>query len=64
MTNQDVVDGMKKICDLLNRSETTVLKMIRAENLENRKIIWKRGGMWVANRKRLTEWWMYGIDEW
>lgn len=64
MTNQDVVDGMKKICDLLNRSETTVLKMIRAENLENRKIIWKRGGMWVANRKRLVDWWANGIEDW
>ena len=59
-----ILDGMKQISQFLNRSESTVLRMIKSENLENRKIIWKRGGVWIANRKRLDDWWLNGIDEW
>ena len=60
----EILDGMKSIANFLNRSESTVLRMIKSENLDNRKIIWKRGGVWIANRKRLTEWWTGGIEEW
>ncbi len=60
----EILDGMKQICDFLNRSEVTVLKMIRSESLETKRIIWKRGGMWVANRNRLHKWWIDGMEEW
>jgi hypothetical protein len=63
-SEKEVFEGMKQIADFLNRAESTVLKMIRSENLENRKIIWKRRGIWIANRKRLYEWWVEGVDEW
>lgn len=61
---QEVLHGMKEICDFLSRSEATVLKIIRSENLQNKKVAWKRGGMWVANRERLRQFWVHGVDEW
>ena len=62
--SKEVYEGMKQIADFLGRAESTVLKMIRAESLEARRIIWKRQGIWIANKKRLYEWWVNGVDEW
>jgi hypothetical protein len=64
MSKKELLEGMKQICDFIGRSEPTVIKMIRAESLETRRIIWKRQGIWIANRNRLYEWWVKGVDEW
>ncbi len=62
----EILDGMKAISNFLGRSESTVLRMIRSEELDRRKIIWKRGGVWVANKSRLDKWWYEGeaLDNW
>lgn len=44
--------GMKAICAYLEKSESTVLKLIRAEDLPAAKI----GGEWVSDEGRIDDW--------
>lgn len=55
MTKQSekIINGMKEICTFLGRSEATVIKLHR----ENELPIKKAGGGWTAHRDVLERWW-------
>lgn len=59
-----ILEGMKAISSFLGRSDATVLRIIRAEGLDEKRIVFKRGGIWVANMEKLNRWWRDGVDEW
>lgn len=63
MTQPRILEGMKSIADFLGRSESTVLRWIKAYSLDEKKIIYKRGGIWIANYSKLDQWWFYGDDD-
>jgi len=51
---RDVLKSMKAIRDALNNfSESTIKEWYRTANLPIRK----QGGIWIASRKRIEEWW-------
>lgn len=54
----DVIDGAKAICEYLDRSEPTLMKLIKQYDLVKAGIIFKRGGVWMANKDKLRKWWL------
>ena len=46
------LDGMLSICQQINRSETTALKLIRTANLPAKKM----GGVWISNKVLIDRW--------
>ena len=48
----DVLIGMKEICDFMNRSETTILKMIRELDFPAKPV----GGIYEADKKEIKKW--------
>jgi predicted DNA-binding transcriptional regulator AlpA len=49
---QSALIGMKMICDCMDRSEATVLKLIRDEGFPAVKI----GGIWESDRGEVDNW--------
>jgi len=52
-TNDTALSGMKAICGYVNRSESTVLKMIKEEGFPAKKI---GGGIWESDRDLISAW--------
>jgi len=44
--------GMRAICDYVNRSESTVLGLIRHEDFPAKKI----GGIWESDKELIDDW--------
>ncbi len=55
MPENDVIVGMKAICDLLGRSEGTILRVFVPDGLPIRQR--KKGGVWTGSRRRILDWW-------
>lgn len=47
-----LLSGMKQICEYMNRSEATVLKLIRESGFPAVKI----GGVWESDRVEIESW--------
>ena len=48
----DVLIGMKEICDYMNRSEATVLKLIRELDFPAKQV----GGIYEADKNEIKKW--------
>jgi len=46
------LSGMKEICNFVNRSESTVLDLIRLENMPAGKV----GGIWESDTELIDTW--------
>ena len=53
-----LIEGANAICKSINRSEPTLMRLISQYDLSKKGIIFKRGGIWVANRKKLKKFWI------
>lgn len=49
---ETILSGMKEICLYMNRSEATVLKLIRERRFPANKI----GGIWESDRDEIEAW--------
>ena len=56
--SEQVIEGVGKISSYIQRSEPTLMKMIKDYDLEKRAIVYRRGGRWVANREKLRAFWL------
>ena len=54
MSEKEVLKGMRDLCQVLKRSETTVLGWYKHEGLP----IWrtKDGGIWMGEKSEVLEW--------
>lgn len=52
MMSKDALDGMKAICQYVEWSEVTVLKMIRLHDFPAKKII----GIWMSCKSSIDQW--------
>ncbi len=52
VTSSDALTGMKEICGYINRSEPTVLDLIRKQDFPAKKI----GGVWESSKSLVDTW--------
>lgn len=50
----DKVAGMKDICRICKRSESTILNWIKTRDFPAKKM---DGGIWYSGKKAITRWW-------
>lgn len=50
----DQLNGMRKICEHLGLSESTILKLIRVHKFPARKT--KEAGIWISDKKAIDMW--------
>jgi excisionase family DNA binding protein len=52
------LDGMKEICNYMRRSEDTVLRMVRFQDMPAAKL----GGIWFSDTESIDKW-VKGVAE-
>lgn len=56
--NACIIEGARAICAFIDRSQPTLMELIGRYDLQKRGIIYKRGGIWIANRQKLKKFWL------